>query len=161
MSVKKRPHYLLKTGFTLIELLVVVGVLGVLAAFLLANVAAARSRAVDARAKSDLRQLKTALRLYYNTWQQYPTGNGSNQIVGCGTAATATACTPGTQFARDGVVYMTQLPNNFQYYQPSGVDSFAAFVTLENTSDPDLAQSRTRCAIPAGVPATRYYVCND
>lgn len=59
-------------AFTLIELLVVVSLIGILATLVIANMNAARERARDATRKSDLRNIQTALRLYYNDNSSYP-----------------------------------------------------------------------------------------
>ncbi len=61
-----------KKGFTLIELLVVVSLIGILATLVIANMNSARERARDATRKSDLRNIQTALRLYYNDNGGYP-----------------------------------------------------------------------------------------
>jgi len=62
----------MKKGFTLIELLVVISLIGILATLVIANMNAARERARDATRKSDLRNIQTALRLYYNDNNSYP-----------------------------------------------------------------------------------------
>ncbi len=56
-----------KKGFTLIELLVVIAIIGVLAAVIIASINSARARGRDAQRVSDIRQLSTALELYYNS----------------------------------------------------------------------------------------------
>ncbi len=61
-----------KRGFTLIELLVVVSLIGVLATLVIANLNSARERARDAQRKSDLKNIQTALRIYYNDNNGYP-----------------------------------------------------------------------------------------
>ena len=61
-----------KRGFTLIELLVVVSLIGILATLVIANMNSARERARDTNRKSDLRNIQTALRLYYNDNSSYP-----------------------------------------------------------------------------------------
>ena len=61
-----------KKGFTLIELLVVVAILGLLSSVVLVSLDSARAKARDARRKSDIKQIQTALALYYNTNGYYP-----------------------------------------------------------------------------------------
>lgn len=134
-------------GFTLIELLVVISIIGVLTTLILANLSDARGRARDSAKKSDLQQLKTALRLYYNDHQQYPTA--------------ATMPTSGTFSDPDGTtVYMKKLPTDFTYALGADDSSFYVKVTLENASDSDLAASKLRCP-GSGAAATEYVVCED
>ena len=99
-----------KNGFTLIELLVAVAIMGVLSTLVMTNMQGVRERARDVARKSDLNQIKTALRLYYNDFQAYPADNGSQQIVGCGNDGDAD-CVWGTSlFGSSSVTYMKKLP---------------------------------------------------
>lgn len=59
-------------GFTLIELLVVVAIIGLLSSVVLTNLNEARQRARDAKRLSDMRQITTALELFYSTHKRYP-----------------------------------------------------------------------------------------
>lgn len=61
-----------KNGFTLIELLVVIAIIGVLASVILPNLNAARVKARSARRAADLKQIQTALELYYADNNSYP-----------------------------------------------------------------------------------------
>lgn len=142
-------------GFTLIELLVVISIIGILASVLLANFVGVRGRASDTKLKNDLRQLKSALRLYYNDYQRYP----------------ATLSGPGS-FTVSGTVYMKELPiktdgtSAFTYYS-DGNETFLLEGTLENVSDADVAASQSRCSptsrsyYSGSVGTGDYFVCED
>jgi len=67
----------MKRGFTLIELLVVIAIIGMLSSVVLASLNTARGSARDARRLEDLRQLQTAMELYYGDHGMYPCENAS------------------------------------------------------------------------------------
>ena len=67
-----------KKGFTLIELLVVIAIIGLLATLSVVALNNARSRARDSRRVSDIKQIQTALELYFNENDAYPIYNESN-----------------------------------------------------------------------------------
>jgi general secretion pathway protein G len=154
-------------GFTLIELLVVISILGILASLLISNVTGARERARDSQRKSDLLQIKEALRMYKNDFGGYPTTGGSNTIKGCGTTALPADCPWGNEFKKDNTTYMKLLPkdpsssdtsNVYYKYSQIDQDSFLLYALLENKSDQDIAKSQTRCG---GSVTNAYYVCTD
>ena len=60
-------------GFTLIELLVVIAIIGILATLAIVSLTTARSSSRDAKRLADLKQLQTALEVYYNDYGSYPT----------------------------------------------------------------------------------------
>ena len=125
-----------KKGFTLIELLVVVALIGVLATLVLANLNAARQRGRDAQRKSDLRNIQTALRLYYNDYDKYPVNMAGN-IAGCG-AGGISICIWGDPFEAGGNTYMSTLPGDpTRYYKYAQIDAdtYTLEACLENKSD--------------------------
>jgi general secretion pathway protein G len=121
-------------GFTLIELLVVISLIGVLATLVIANMNSARERARDASRKSDLRNIQTALRLYYNDNNSYPT---------------AESLPWGSEWSGSGVVYMNVLPKDplspAQEYSYTYVDSdnYVLKACLENQSDDKAVEDNT------------------
>lgn len=63
-------------GFTLIELLVVISIIGLLSSIVFTSLSSARASARDARRLSDIRQIQTALELYYADHGAYPITTG-------------------------------------------------------------------------------------
>jgi len=73
-----------KKAFTLIELLVVIAIIGILATLAVVALQQARSRARDSKRLADVKQLQTALELFFNENNRYPTEEEWNtgQIAG-------------------------------------------------------------------------------
>lgn len=129
-----------KKGFTLIELLVVISLIGILSTLILANLNSGRERSRDVQRKSDLRNIQTALRLYYNDMGVFPESNESYEVLGCGTDGTSVCSWGEDQFIKGSTVYMNILPNdpqpsqNYRYIQTDS-DSYTLEACLENKSD--------------------------
>ncbi len=88
-------------GFTLIELLVVIAIIGILSSVVLASLNSGRQKSRDARRISDVKQIQTALELYYSTCNVYPTTLST---------AAATGCPAGTTLGS----FMSQIPTDPQ-----------------------------------------------
>ena len=110
-----------KRGFTLIELLVVVAIIGILAAALLVSLGTARRASRDARRIGDLRNVQSALELYFNKCGRYP-GDTTATCDGSNPADWATLS--GT--LRDSGLGISTLPNDpsigatYRYYVETG-----------------------------------------
>lgn len=90
--VNKTKH----SAFTLIELLVVIAIIAILSTLSVVALNSARAKSRDARRLSDIKTIRTALELYYNTEGHYPAA------IGAGLPVTSTA----------GEVYLVKVPTN-------------------------------------------------
>jgi prepilin-type N-terminal cleavage/methylation domain-containing protein len=156
----KRHTHTSKHGFTLIELLIVISIIGILSGFLFVNFAGVRERGRDTARKNDLRQIKTALRLYYNDYQTYPLHSTPGySIRGCGVSADQT-CNWATPFTANNTNYM-QLPIDpvsvdyytYRYFQTDAGEGFQLCVALENASDIQAQESREKCGVTQSADA--------
>jgi|SRR3989338_705624 len=124
-----------KKGFTLIELLVVIAIIGLLSTLAVVALSSARLKARDSKRLSDLKQIQTALELYYTDKSEYPTEatavtlgaadydclDGDGIVASCATAPT----------------YMGLIPadpgsNSYDYTSADGTD-YSIAAELEGT----------------------------
>lgn len=165
-----------KSAFSLVELLVVIAVLATVIGLALPNFLGARSRARDARRKSELNEVKLALQLYFNDYKAFPAAQSGgvgklNYIAGCGAAGTLLCpSTCSVDFAAGGTgcdtVYMSKFPGELGtsmfYYQVNSGADFCLKGTLENVSDSDIAVSQSRCSTKcAGLSGADFAVCSE
>jgi type II secretion system protein G len=129
-----------KKGFTLIELLVVIAIIGLLASIVLVSLNTARQKARDTKRLGDLRQVMTALELYYDSQATpaYPSVVGCTVANWSGTMSTA---------LQGGTGFMTKVPvdptNNATYYYAYASDGtdYVLWSKLEISSNPALLNS--------------------
>lgn len=104
-----------KKGFTLIELLVVIAIIGLLSTLAVVALNSARLKARDAKRVADIKQVQTALELYFNDQSNYPgaTGTlGDSGFVCLGTGGFGAA---GCAGAYMGLVPSNPTPNGADY----------------------------------------------
>jgi len=105
-----------KKGFTLIELLVVIAIIGVLSTLAVVALNSARQKSRDAKRVADVKQMQTALELYYSDTNSYPVQTdivlGDAAGDDCGTLEPCTKlCDTGFQDDACGAVtYMGLVP---------------------------------------------------
>ncbi len=96
-------------GFTLIELLVVIAIIGLLSTLAVVALNTARVKSRDAKRISDVKQVQTALELYYADKGTYPAGPVAAHLCGGNPDGfTASAC---GSTATDAT-YMGQVPSD-------------------------------------------------
>lgn len=69
-------------GFTLVELLVVISIISLLSSVVFASLNSSRAKARDARRRADVKQVQTALELYYDANSIYPLPSDRNDNIG-------------------------------------------------------------------------------
>lgn len=130
-------------GFTLIELLVVIAIIGMLSSVILASLNNARAKARDAKRTASIRQIQTALELYYDTNGYY---------VSSADVVLHTALTPLVP------TYISALPIDpntaapFRYYTASANPApwYAMYVPYETKSACYVCGGNATCAAGTG-----------
>ena len=161
-------------GFTLVELLVVIAILGILATIGLVTFSSSQMRGREVQRKSDLKQISSALEIYYNDYGSYPIAS-NGQILGCPIATpTSTVCTWGTgQFTDGKTVFLKTVPkdptSNFSYYYRTvtvgggAKQGFQLYAGLENSQDVSACiggNCGSHSDLPAGVTCGGTVGCN-
>ncbi|MBD3311418.1 MAG: prepilin-type N-terminal cleavage/methylation domain-containing protein [Candidatus Magasanikbacteria bacterium] len=138
-----------KKGFTLIELLVVIAIIGLLSTLAVVALGSAREKARDSKRLSDLKQVQTALELFYTDQNSYPTSTAAT--LGTGNYA----CLDASGFGSAGTctnAYMGIVPddpgtNSYTYTSSDGT-TYTISATLEGTVN---GLSGTVTATPSGI----------
>lgn len=127
------------------ELLVVIAVMGVLITVGISSYKSTQRKSRDVRRKSDLRQIASALELYYNDKGKYPSDNGElGNIKGCDAGDNVVCAWGNLMKDSKGTIYMVKLPGDptsgGQYYYDAGggAKNYQLYARLENDQDIDL-----------------------
>lgn len=133
-------------GFTLIELLVVIAIIGILASVVMASLNSARAKGRDSWKKSQLKNMQTALELYYNDNGRYPAG-------GCDTGSWSSSNNCAGYIAGMST-YMSNLPTNLQsgqyfLYSARSGDNYQSYKLMYNGPETETVtgtHSLARCS---------------
>ena len=138
----KNKNFKNQKAFTLIELLVVIAIIGLISTIAVVALNDARSKARDTKRKADLKQIRTALELFYDSNGNYPPeAYGTDTSIGCdGTYPNASDWCAGSDL-NDLVTagYMSNIPidpkNNstyFYYLEPDGTGQGSPACTVNS-----------------------------
>jgi uncharacterized protein (TIGR02145 family)/prepilin-type N-terminal cleavage/methylation domain-containing protein len=139
----------LKKAFTLIELLVVIAIIGILATLAVVALQQARQNARDSKRMADMKQIHTALELFFNENGRYPTTEewNSGSIVSSTSQETFMYSIPTAPSPADG--NCLEASNTYTYIpQNNGASYTIDFCTGKQVSDlPEGAKQMT----PGGI----------
>lgn len=138
------------SGFTLIELLVVIAIIGLLATMSVVALSSAREKARDSRRLSDIKQVQTALEMYYSENGQYATSTAGGGAL------------PADLSDIDLGQYMEEVPKNptpssdgdcpsgadYQYNSADGSEYTIMYCLGNDTND---IEAGTNCATESSI----------
>jgi len=140
-----------KKAFTLIELLVVIAIIGILATISVIALQNARAKSRDAKRAGDMKQVQTALELFFNDKNRYPTAEEWNtgKIFSTTTSSTSTymQIIPVAPTPNDGSCTPEQ--NLINYIPTLDGASYSISFCLGNTTGS--LTPGPKCLIPAGI----------
>lgn len=142
-----------RKGFTLIELLVVIAIIGLLSTLAVVSLNNARQKSRDAKRVADIKQIQTALELYFVDQDGYPV---ETSAVSLGTTGyTTLGSASGWSGSCGGTCYMGQVPSNpspggsaYSYTSADG-STYSITFTLEGPTGQLAAGAHT--ATPSGI----------
>ncbi len=140
-----------KKAFTLIELLIVIAIIGVIATISIIALSNARAKSRDAKRAGDMKQIQTALELFFNDKNRYPTvaewNTGKILSANSGSTSTYMQIIPSAPTPNDGSCTSNQ--NIFSYNQTENGNSYTISFCLGNTTGTLAAGSK--CLTPGGI----------
>lgn len=162
----------IQSAFTLIELLIVISILSILITLGIEAFTASQQHGRDVERKSDLKQISSALELYYSDYGKYPPASSSaplGRILGC--PSPTGSCTWGgsTAFWDSKTTYMKLVPKDpifsqnyfYRIADSPGNQKYQLYARLESTIDanclPNADTGKPDCTsptLPTGFSAT-------
>ena len=141
-------------GFTLIELLVVIAIIALLSTLAVVALGSARQKARDAKRLADVKQVSTALELYFTDQNLYPTASPAVVLGATGQKCLGTNGFQATG-ACTGTTYLATVPSNptpsganYTYLSADGT-TYSVTFSIEGASGGLASGSHTQS--PAGL----------
>jgi prepilin-type N-terminal cleavage/methylation domain-containing protein len=141
-----------KKAFTLVEMVVVIAVIGILTTIAVVAVQNSRRGVRDAKRVADIKQIQTALKLYYNNVGSYPE---------------LASITASNSIQYNGIVYMSDFPqaptpadgdcnssNNEYAYLPIGTNNLSYQISFCLGGQIASLSQGEKCAVPNGIMTT-------
>ncbi len=130
----------MKKGFTLVELLVVIAIIGILSTLSVVSLNSARAKSRDARRLSDIKQIRTALDMYYDSSSTYPLSCTTTLGTGNCACLTSVGWTNTSTTNCTGTIFMQKVPSDplssasYTYTSTSSGQSYEIVYKLEANS---------------------------
>jgi uncharacterized protein (TIGR02145 family)/prepilin-type N-terminal cleavage/methylation domain-containing protein len=137
-----------KKAFTLIELLVVIAIIGILATLAVVALQQARKNARDAKRIADVKQMQTALELYFNDQQEYPPSSSVTSSIYYGESVYMHLL-PSAPTPADG--FLCNNENNLYIYSEQGPDNGSYTISFCLGGRTGGLPVGPKCATPGGI----------